>query len=172
MLFFQGQSLVLHVTHFRGPLFWKHGCVKTSERHDTVVIKPFDSGHRCAHRVSGFLLPACFFVGGTSSCRPTLRVRMSGARWGQEASDDIICGSGGEIMLGIRVGASLGWGLAELAYILVLSCFVLTVPEDNGSGPCLEKPPTPQPQRLCVHLFPLVTLPFTEFYQACYLSLI
>lgn len=59
--------------------------------------------------------------------------------------NDIIYVFGGEIMFGIKAGASLGRGLVVLAYIVALSCIVLEIPADNRSGLCLLLPPPPPP---------------------------
>lgn len=86
--------------------------------------------------------------------------------------NDIIYVFGGEIMFGIKAGASLGRGLAVLAYIVALSCIVLEIPADNRSGLCLLLPPPPAPTPLtslclCVHLFAPVLSATGESHQTC-----
>ncbi len=92
-----------------------------------------------------------------------------GCGWGW-GEDDIIYVLGGEIVFGIRAGASLGWDLVVLAYISALSCIVLAIPADNGSLLCLGPPPHPPSLCLCVHLFSPVLLSSPQCHRACYSS--
>lgn len=75
-----------------------------------------------------------------------------GCGWRMGGGDDIIYVLGGEIVFGIRAGASLGWDLVVLAYISALSCIVLAIPADNGSLLCLGLPPPHL--SLCPLVFP------------------